>query len=132
MSCHGVAEWPMKSFMLPMASGDGTESPYFGRALPTSMDLRTGQGPNYLYEPGSMLFNSWFQSRRGDVPMDPGRPSLDYHMNLTWKALPLWTKYNPNFGGGGAGAMAATPASSFPMILADPALTPSSGLAPKH
>jgi hypothetical protein len=132
MSCHGVAEWPMKSFMLPMASSVGTESPYFGRALPTTMDLRTAQGPNYLYEPGSMLFNSWFQSRRGDVPQDPGGPSLDYHMNLTWKALPLWTKYNPSFGAGGAGSMAATPASSFPMILADPALTPSSGLAPKH
>src|SRR4051812_24776567 len=45
MSCRGVAEWPIKSSMLPMASGDGTESPYFGRALPTSLLLRTGQGP---------------------------------------------------------------------------------------
>jgi hypothetical protein len=94
MSCHSVAESPMKSFLLPMASTNGTVSPFFGRALPTSMNLVSGEGPNYLYRPGTMQFNSWFQSRSGSTPKDEGRIALDYHMNLTWKALPLWAKYN--------------------------------------
>jgi len=95
LSCHSVAESPMKSFLLPMASTEGKQAPFYGRALPTSMDLVTGDGPNYLYKPGTMEFNSWFQSRSGSTPKDNGRIALDYHMNLTWKALPLWAKYNP-------------------------------------
>jgi hypothetical protein len=129
MSCHSVAEWPMKSFLLPMASADATTPPYFGRALPTSMDLMTGDGPNYLYKPGSMPFNSWFQSRPGGVPKDAGRPSLDYHMNLTWKAIPLWMKHNQPVRSEGK---AAAQAPVLNIRFADPALTSKTGLAPKH
>jgi hypothetical protein len=135
MSCHSVAEWPMKSFLMPMASTEGTADPYLGRALPISMDLVNGGGPPYLYKPGSMTFNSWFQSRPGSAPKDAGRTSLDYHMNLTWKALPLWMKYGQIVQ---PGALAAAPAAGAPrppgfgLMLADPAQTSINGLAPKH
>ena len=119
MSCHSVAEWPMKSFLLPMASTPGMEPPFFGRALPNSMDVMTGEGPNYLYRPGTMEFNSWFQSLPGSVPKDDGRTSLDYHMNLTWKALPLWKKHN---------LQAKLPPARFNKLLLDPAHTSKDGI----
>ena len=70
MSCHGVAEWPMKSFLLP-GFLDQNKIPHF-------------------YNPGSPDFNRWFQNRPGNVPQDSGTIALDYGMNMAYKALPLW------------------------------------------
>jgi len=69
MSCHAVAEWPMKSFLLPgFVDKDGLQ----------------------IYNPGTPDFNRWFQSRPGNVPQDSGTIALDYGMNMAFKALPLW------------------------------------------
>lgn len=84
MSCHGVAEWPMRSFLLP---GPG-EYKRNDAARPKF------QGDfEYLFKPGTVAFNRWFQSRSGDVPQNRGTVALDYHMNLAFKALPNWAKY---------------------------------------
>lgn len=72
MSCHGVAEWPMNSFMLP------------GVRINDSLKI---------YKPGSPDFNRWFQSRPGNVPQDSGTIALDYGMNMAYKALPFWHKW---------------------------------------
>jgi hypothetical protein len=85
MSCHGVAENPMKSFLLP---GPGISNAQGGVGPTTQGDLI------YLYKPGSADFLGWFQDRPGNVPQDPGTQPLDYHMNLAFKALPLWAKYS--------------------------------------
>ncbi|HLP88345.1 MAG TPA: hypothetical protein VK184_07125 [Nostocaceae cyanobacterium] len=73
LSCHGVAEWPMKSFLLP-------------GFIDQNSNLE-------IYTPGSTDFNNWFQDRPGNVPQDPGTIALDYDMNIAFKALPLWNKW---------------------------------------
>ncbi|MBD2498745.1 hypothetical protein [Nostoc sp. FACHB-280] len=73
MSCHGVAEWPMKSFLLP-------------GFVDNNQNLE-------IYSPGSNKFNNWFQDRPGNVPQDSGTIALDYDMNIAFKALPLWNKW---------------------------------------
>ncbi len=76
MSCHGTAEWPMHSFLLPTttmpptASGDYLE----------------------MWPPGSPQWMQWFQSRAGTVPQDPGTTPFDYDMVFVFKSLPAWQK----------------------------------------
>ena len=82
MSCHGVAEWPLKSSLVPSVNGsaDNPSDP--------------NNSFSYFLKPGTVEFNQWFQSRPGDVPQDDGAVALDYDMNMTIKALPLWLKYS--------------------------------------
>lgn len=77
MSCHGVAEWPMKSFLLPTKT-----------MPPRVVDH------NYLvmWPPGSQEWMRWFQSRPGTKPQDQGTVALDYDMIFAFKALPAWQK----------------------------------------
>jgi hypothetical protein len=77
MSCHGVAEWPMKSFLLPT-----TTMP------PQAVDN------DYLimWPPGSAEWMRWFQSRSGSEPQDTGTVAFDYDMVYVFKSLPAWQK----------------------------------------
>lgn len=77
MSCHGVAEWPMKSFLLPT-----TTMP------PQVVDNQ------YLvmWPPGSSEWMRWFQSRPGTAPQDAGTVAYDYDMVFVFKSLPQWQK----------------------------------------
>ncbi len=84
MSCHGVAENPMRSFLLP---GPGISNAQGGISPTAQGDLM------YLDKPGSVAFLQWFQDRPGTEPQDSGTQPLDYHMNLAFKALPLWAKF---------------------------------------
>ncbi|QJW93564.1 hypothetical protein [Frigoriglobus tundricola] len=84
LSCHSTAEWQMQSFLLPSPS-----APQKNRS--PSPDV-TSDGFLYVYKPGTVEFNRWFQNRLGNVPKDPGSVALDFHMNLAFKALPLWAK----------------------------------------
>ncbi len=122
MSCHSVAEWPMKSFLLPQPSKHSMTQPFFGRAMPVSIDLNDGDSQSYLYKPGTIEFNSWFQTFAGNRPKDDGQTPLDYHMNLVWKALPLWKKHNTQ------GDLLQT---RLGHPLLDPARTPKNGVVRK-
>lgn len=78
MSCHGPAEWTMKSFLLPSTTNPPTLDPtkqYF-----------------YSPAPGSADWMRWFQDRDGSTPQDPGQVALDYDMVFAFKSLPLWSK----------------------------------------
>jgi len=97
MSCHGVAEFEMESFLLP---GPADCDPDSDDCTPTfaSCDDRgrcelvpPGPGVDLVYfQPGSHEFSRWFQSRPGDEPQDLGTIPLDYGMNYAFKAIPLW------------------------------------------
>ena len=87
MSCHGVAEWPMNSFLLPGGPQNLTDN-------------------LFIYRPGTLEFNRWMQSRPGNVPQDPGTEPLDYDMNIAFKALNLWSQYT----GKGKAALQGAPA----------------------
>jgi len=77
LSCHGVAEWSMKSFLLPTTT-----------LPPKVLDN------DYLvmWTPGSPQWMRWFQSRPGNKPQDPGTVALDYDMVFAFKSLPAWQK----------------------------------------
>lgn len=76
MSCHSPAQYPMKSFLLP---------------IPTPTDTpRNRQGALVLNVPGSMPWMKWFQDRPGNVSMDSGTTPLDYDMVFAFKSLPAW------------------------------------------
>ncbi|GMU05727.1 hypothetical protein [Corallococcus caeni] len=77
MSCHSVAEWPMKTFLLPT----------------TTMPPTVG-GPDknalVLEQPGSQAWMKWFQDNPGNVPLDPGTVPMDFDMVFAFKSLPAW------------------------------------------
>ncbi|MFP6664484.1 MAG: hypothetical protein VCC00_09815 [Deltaproteobacteria bacterium] len=96
MSCHGVAEYSQKSFLLPVASECSTET---NSCRPSTASCTGGacvedpDGDRLLYfETGSDDFLRWFQSRPGDEAQDEGAIPLDYGMNIAFVALPEWTK----------------------------------------
>ncbi len=70
MSCHGTAEWPIKTPPVPALSLSN------------------------IHAPGSPPWSDWFQDRPGNVPQNAGATALDYDMNMTFKALPLWQYYS--------------------------------------
>lgn len=76
MSCHGPAEWPAKSFLLPSTT------------FPPTFD------GDYLVSPapGSPNWMKWFQDRPGTKPQDAGTVAFDYDMVFAFKSLPLWSK----------------------------------------
>lgn len=88
MSCHSVAEWPMKSFLLPSSSDPQQFAPtgfvnsdYLVMLPPGS----TGETSN-----GSPRWMHWFQSRSGAEPGDSGTIAFDYDMVFTFKSLMAW------------------------------------------
>lgn len=80
MSCHGVAEYPLESFLLPSPSD------------PAGTDNATvdDDGNVVVYVPGSEEWMRWFQSRPGDIPQDAGTTAFDYDMVFAFKSLPAW------------------------------------------
>jgi hypothetical protein len=75
MSCHGVSEWEMASFLLP-----STKMP------PTIIDHEDILMP----APGSVDWRRWFQSRSGTEAQDRQKVAFDYDLVLVFKSLPLW------------------------------------------
>ena len=94
MSCHGVAEYQLMSFLLPSPSTCTTDdcTPKFARCVAGScQEVQPGPDVDLIYYPaGSTEFRRWFQSRPGSVPQDSGTIPLDYGMNYAFKALPQW------------------------------------------
>jgi len=96
MSCHGVAEYSQKSFLLPVQSECSTETNSCRPATATCSNNTCTEDPDgdrlLYFETGSEDFMRWFQSRPGDEAQDPGTIALDYGMNISFVALPEWTK----------------------------------------
>jgi hypothetical protein len=78
MSCHSVAEHPMKTFLLP----DDPSVTY-------------PQDPNVgvVAVPGSTRWLRWFQNQPGSVPLDPGTLPLDFDMVFAFKSFPAYEAY---------------------------------------
>ncbi|MDF1779942.1 MAG: hypothetical protein P1U67_01475 [Alcanivoracaceae bacterium] len=76
LSCHGSAEWPMHSFLLPT----------------TTMPPQSKGDYLMMWPPGSPQWMQWFQSRAGNVPQDIGTTAFDYDMVFVFKSLPAWQK----------------------------------------
>jgi len=107
MSCHGVAEFEMESFLLPGPSTCSEDdcTPTFASCDDQGVCQEVDPGPGVslvYYDSQSAEFSRWFQSRPGDEPQDEGTIALDYGMNYAFKALPQWltqtgTDLDPNF-----------------------------------
>jgi len=82
MSCHETAEWRVKTPPVPV--------------LPLSANNPTdpSQSFSYIHAPGLPTWSDWSQDRPGNVPQNAGATVLDYDMNMTFKALPLWQHYS--------------------------------------
>jgi hypothetical protein len=83
MSCHSPAEYPMRSFLLPVPT-QGYSAETNPGAVPV---IDNGL---VLFEPGTPAWMKWFQSRNGSTPADPGTVALDYDMVFAFKSLPHW------------------------------------------
>jgi hypothetical protein len=85
ISCHSVAEWPMKSFLLPSGGPDSF--------APVGMN-----NSDYLvmWPPGSQQWMNWFQSRPGTQAADAGTTAFDYDMVTTFKSLNAWASVQPS------------------------------------
>jgi hypothetical protein len=104
MSCHSVAEWPMKSFLLPTSS----DPQQFGPTGFVNSDyLRMWPPASTVAADGTPEWMHWFQSRSGTEPADPGTVAFDYDMVFTFKSLMAWQSVQPS-------ALAAQPASPAP------------------
>jgi len=90
MSCHSVAEWPMKSFLLPTSS----DPQQFFPSTPVNSDYMYmwPPGSNGATKDGSPFWMHWFQSRPGTEPADPGTVAFDYDMVFTFKSLMAWQR----------------------------------------
>ena len=79
MSCHSTAQWNVKNRNMPSF------------LLPRAQPPKDFKDDDYLYSPapGSTDWMRWFQSRKGNVPMDDGAIAADFDMVLTFKSLPL-------------------------------------------
>ena len=109
MSCHSVAEWPMKSFLLPTATDPQAFPPqgfansdYLVMWPPGSTQGGSDNTPAWMH---------WFQSRPGAVPADAGTTAFDYDMVTTFKSLNAWTA-----AGGAAGASLAAARRTIPLV----------------
>jgi hypothetical protein len=102
MSCHSVAEWPMKSFLLPTSN----DPQQFGPSGFVNSDYLRMWAPGSTAEAdGTPEWMHWFQSRPGTVPADKGTVAFDYDMVFTFKSLMAWQSVQP-----GAHTMALTSA----------------------
>jgi hypothetical protein len=116
MSCHSVAEWPMKSFLLPVAtdplqfSPPGFVNSDYLIMWPPGSAAAAGGVPQWMH---------WFQSRSGAQPADPGTVAFDYDMVFTFKSLMAWESVQPSAGvaplaaAARAGARPAPPVGSY-------------------
>lgn len=102
MSCHSVAQWPMKSFLLP-----------------TTVPGLSPEGFNnsdylVMWPPGSKEWMEWFQSRPGTATKDKGTVSFDYDMVFVFKSLRGWKSVQ---GGGklSANALAGPETAAAPL-----------------
>ncbi len=93
MSCHSVAEWPMKSFLLPTSS----DPQQFFPPIPVNSDYlyMWPPGSTGATEDGSPRWTHWFQSRLGTEPADAGTVAFDYDMVFTFKSLMAWQSAQP-------------------------------------
>jgi hypothetical protein len=79
MSCHSVAEWPMKSFLWYTATDPQAFAPegfansdFLVMWPPGSTQGGADNTPAWMH---------WFQSRPGTVPADAGTAAFDYDMH---------------------------------------------------
>jgi len=92
MSCHSVAEWPMKSFLLPTSS----DPQQFGPTGFVNSDyLRMWPPASTAAADGTPAWMHWFQSRSGAEPADPGAVAFDYDMVFIFKSLTAWQSVQP-------------------------------------
>jgi hypothetical protein len=93
MSCHSVAEWPLKSFLLPTSS----DPQQFGPSGCVNSDYLVMWAPGSTGETklGSPRWTHWFQSRSGAEPADSGTIAFDYDMVFTFKSLTAWQSVQP-------------------------------------
>jgi hypothetical protein len=88
MSCHGVSQYAMASFLLPTPTAKITST---GQPVPGNV-----QGNLVFFEEGSEEWMRWFQSRPGTQPQDPGNKQVlaaaDYAMNFPFKSLRYWAQ----------------------------------------
>jgi len=86
MSCHGVSQYAMASFLLPTPLAKISTT---GQPVPANV-----QGNLVFYGEGSNDWMRWFQSRPGTQPQDPGNKQVlaaaDYAMNFPFKSLQYW------------------------------------------
>jgi hypothetical protein len=75
LSCHGAAEWPSKSFLMP-----ATTNPAH------IVDDRW----IVMWQPGSPDWMRWFQNRQGDEPQDAGAVAFNYDLVYVHKSLAAW------------------------------------------
>lgn len=81
MSCHSSAEYPAKSFLLPVPLVK----------INKEWVPRMENGNLWPYTPASADWTSYFQSRYGTNGMDKGSFGLDYDMMLSFKASGVWS-----------------------------------------
>ncbi len=92
MSCHSVAEWPMKSFLLPTSS----DPQQFGPTGFVNSDYLLMWPPgSTVAADGTPEWMHWFQTRSGAEPADPGAVAFDYDMVFTFKSLMAWQSVQP-------------------------------------
>jgi hypothetical protein len=91
LSCHSVAEWPMKSFLLPTA----TQPQQFDPPGFVNSDYMNFWPPGSSGQNGTAQWMHWFQSRPGTVAADDGTVAFDYDMVFVFKSLPAWTQGGP-------------------------------------
>lgn len=88
MSCHGVSQYAMEAFLLPVPLQKITAT---GQPVPANV-----QGDLVFYQPGSKDWMQWFQSRPGTVPQKPLSARViaaaDYGMNFPFKSLQYWAR----------------------------------------
>jgi hypothetical protein len=89
LSCHGSAEFPMKSFLVPAPAGNETNKEKDQDQMPPPI---IANGVLVSYAPSSPQWDRWFQSRNGSTAMDEGSIALDYDMVYAIKSLPAWAE----------------------------------------
>jgi hypothetical protein len=88
MSCHGVSQYAMEAFLLPVPLQRITAS---GQPVPANV-----KNDLVFYQSGSKEWMQWFQSRPGTLAQNPGNKQViaaaDYGMNFPFKSLQYWAK----------------------------------------
>jgi len=85
MGCHLTAEYPMNSFLLPSPPNPAGGNPSKLPVGPTIVD-----GNLEIYAANTAEWATWFTNPQGDEAKDAGTIALDYGMNTSFKAVPVW------------------------------------------
>ncbi len=107
MSCHSVAEWPMKSFLLPTSSDPQQFAPT--GLVNSDYLVMWPPGSAGKTSSGSPFWMHWFQSRPGTEPADSGTVAFDYDMVFTFKSLMAWQSVQPGASRAALGVAARRP-----------------------